>query len=354
MSEAYVHYQEEYNKPKKRRGGRRQKFLDPETEPNVVKSKEQVAKAEDVFKRAKADVAPIDILQDQQDRIKVLAMDRDLCRSGVQGASALGWAKRRSERMKEGQPKTPEPEVESLKVWRSGLEEEPDSEPPSKRQKKVETSGLKKDDELNPESKDQDLRLPNIKTIMIDNSTLLVLWAALVTQTLNYPDWDKTCLSAGNTISRLIRDNITYDIDQAKEKIRSDNRRITTFGMSATPKELETMGFTFMLKADVVVLGQEVISGDENTLKSKFASEDDYEVLKSWLQKAVHQLEKNELMDKAMELYKCFESIVEQGQDHWSTKTELNVLRIHAGTQKICNSSELGTSNWKVEEDLAE
>lgn len=131
MSGAYVRYQEERNKPK-RWHGRKQKFLDPETEPNLVRCKEQVTKAEDAFRLAKADEASVDVFQEQQDRIKVLATDRDLCRSYVQG-----WAKRRSQRMKESQPKTPEPEVESLKAWRSSLASRVDSKPPSKKQKKV-------------------------------------------------------------------------------------------------------------------------------------------------------------------------------------------------------------------------
>lgn len=45
---------------------------------------------------------------------------------------------------------------------------------------------------------------------------------------------------------------------------------------------------------------------------------------------------------------------IDDGQDRWSTKAELNILHIHAGTQQICNSNTLGISNWKVEEDVAE
>lgn len=97
----------------------------------------------------------------------------------------------------------------------------------------------------------------------------------------------------------------------------------------------------------------QTIPGDENTLESKFAPEDDYETLRR-LQKAVHQLDKNDLMDKAFELYQCFESTIEPGHDHWSTKAELNILRIHTGVQEVCNPSELEISNWKVEEEVAE
>jgi hypothetical protein len=59
-----------------------------------------------------------------------------------------------------------------------------DSEPPSKKQKKVVSSKPAKDTEPKPESEDQNLQLPNIKTIMIDNSSLLAYFLLLLCPTL--------------------------------------------------------------------------------------------------------------------------------------------------------------------------
>lgn len=79
-------------------------------------------------------------------------------------------------------------------------------------------------------------------------------------------------------VLRIVRDGFIYDIDHHHEKqAEQDNRRD---GFS----RLDTMRFRLALKNDLVVLGEEVITGDETILKQKFATIEDYNTMKESLE----------------------------------------------------------------------
>lgn len=79
-------------------------------------------------------------------------------------------------------------------------------------------------------------------------------------------------------VLRIVRDGFRYDIDHHHEKqAEQDNRRD---GFS----RLDTMRFRLALKNDLVVLGEEVITGDETILKQKFATIEDYNTMKESLE----------------------------------------------------------------------
>jgi hypothetical protein len=160
----------------------------------------------------------------------------------------------------------------------------------------------------------------------IDNASILELWASVVTQR-THPDllWE-TCLCAGNAIVRFVRDGITYYNDQDEEKIEADVED------GVKQHRLDTMRFKLVLKANLVVLGKETLSGDEDTLKSKFTKPEDYKEIKSWLEITARSFANDYLNERALNIFDWFRPTIEQGLDPWSTRAKFNcTVLLHCG-----------------------
>jgi hypothetical protein len=155
-------------------------------------------------------------------------------------------------------------------------------------------------------------------TVTIDNASVLELWASVVTQRVHPNLLWKTCLSAGNLVLRIVRDGIVYYIDHRhKKQAEQDNRQD---GLS----RLDTMRFRLALKQDLVVLGEEVITGDETILKQKFTTIEDYNTMKESLEHMAEYFAKDYLDERALDVFNYFKRPVDKGLDFWSTKMVFN------------------------------
>jgi hypothetical protein len=155
----------------------------------------------------------------------------------------------------------------------------------------------------------------------IDNASVLELWASVVTQRIHPELLWETCLSAGNAIVRLVRDGITYRIDQHGNKAKGDVRN------GNPPDEVsqfDTMRFQFTLKNNLVVLGEETLPGGEDILKSKFTKPEDYKEMKKCLEITASLFAKDYLNERAMNIFDSFRPTIEEGLDPWRTRTKFN------------------------------
>lgn len=169
--------------------------------------------------------------------------------------------------------------------------------------------------------------LPHL-VMTIDNASVLELWASVVTQQV-HPDltWE-TCLSAGNAISRLVRERVIYgniyDINRHRNKAEQSD-------LTTQISEIDTMRFKLALQNNLVVLGGEMIPGDEDILQSKFATPEDYDTMKGCLEGTAKLFAIDYLDERALNIFDSFKPSVDQGRDPWSTNTIFNCLVLVAG-----------------------
>lgn len=217
-----------------------------------------------------------------------------------------------------------EPAVESPRMKRPRSAVTPDEEPPSKRRKSWEPSPPRKYPKPLPRNGgDHDVFgvLGPELLLTIDNASILELWASVVTQRL-HPNlsWE-TCLSAGNAISRFVRDGVTYNINRHRDEVEKGDSLYQVCG-------LDTMRFKLVLNANLVVFGEETLPGDENILKSKFGTPHDYALIKLCLEGMTTQFSNDYLDERALNIFDFFRPTVKQGLDPWSTRNLFNVMHV--------------------------
>lgn len=144
--------------------------------------------------------------------------------------------------------------------------------------------------------------------ITINNASVSELWALFVTQTL-HPNlsWE-TCLSAGNATSRMIRGGVMHNSPRRKDRVKQAD---LIDGVS----ELNTMHLNLVLDNNLVVVDGEPLPGDENTLKSKFATSDDYQEMKNWLENTAIYFTDEHLAEKALDIFHWFRPAIDQRLD---------------------------------------
>jgi len=212
------------------------------------------------------------------------------------------------------------PAVESPGAKRSDSAASPDGEPSPKKQKLRDTSPLG----IYPKflshgglfHKMMQAPYPD-SIITIDNASVLELWASVVIQTL-HPDlsW-KTSLSAGNATSRMVRDGVMQNDPRRKDKVKQAD---LTDGVL----ELDVMRFNLVLENNLVVVDGEVLPGDEKTSRNKFATSDDYQSMKSWLELTAAYFIQEQLAETALDIFHWFKPAIDQRLDPWSTETIFN------------------------------
>ena len=155
----------------------------------------------------------------------------------------------------------------------------------------------------------------------IDNASVLELWAAVVTRNLHSDMSWETCLSAGNVICNMVREGATYHISQHKDSIEQSD----TLNQVS---ELNTMRFNLMLQNTLVLVDEKPVPGDEDILKDKFATSENYKEMKEWLEVTAKSFCIGYLEERALNIFDFFKPYVSPGLDPWSTNTMFNCMAL--------------------------
>ena len=221
------------------------------------------------------------------------------------------------------------PAVESPRVKRSRSAATPDGEPRSKTQKSCEPSPLRRYPKPSPQYGLPHgwIHAPRPEMLMtIDNASVLELWAAVVTQKLHSDLSWETCLSAGNAICGMVRDGVTYQRNRHKDGVEQGDALNQV-------SELNTMRFDLVLQDNLVLVGEKTVPGDEDTLKDKFATPENYKEMKDWFEGTISNIGGNDYLDeRALNIFDFFKPCISPGLDPWSTKTIFNCMALfHSG-----------------------
>jgi len=164
------------------------------------------------------------------------------------------------------------------------------------------------------------------ETLMtINNASVLELWAAVVTQELHSDVSWETCLSAGNAICGIVRDGATYHINRHKDRVEQGDALNQV-------SELNTMRFNLVPQNDLVLIDGKPVPGDEEILKDRFATSENYKEMKEWLEVTAKSFSIDYLEERALNIFDFFKPSISPGLDPWSTDTMFNCMALfHSG-----------------------
>lgn len=173
------------------------------------------------------------------------------------------------------------------------------------------------------------------RSIVINRSPVLQLWAAVVAGFL-YPNetWD-TCLSIGGAISTLCAISKGRAIGKVEPKDTSaeelearDRKRQQT--KKEVNRTLDVMGFDLDIKDGVVIVSGKPKPVKESLLQGKFGGEDEYTNVKQVMENALRiwSDDKERLDKKAFSMYESFRPGVAAGSSGWGRKGELKMDKV--------------------------